>query len=365
MLVGFHVGNFLSFDGRQRFTMICMPRSTIPECAVTFDGYGLLRMSAVYGANGSGKSNLLRSMGAMRSLVVDDVPPAINGYHVSERRNEAEPSLFDMEIRIGDRTYSYGFDYMVRKQEVVDEWLHEIFVGRESKVLFERTGGTIVHSFEGRDATAVDSCAQDIPDMPGRLFLNEMYRHMCIDGAGPEIIAKVMRWFRDRLRILDSRMLSGTSGGTGESFESDGTRKLSRLRDNLTAAGGDTTFLVDDIDANLHPNAVRRLLDSFLEDGGRRNQLVFTTHEPSLMDSKPLGRMEIWFAEMDSEGASHLYSLYEFKDSGCASVEKAYLEGRFGAVPFRSRNRPITPPLPRPSWISSAKRRPLWRAPRR
>ena len=199
MLVGFHVGNFLSFDGRQRFTMICMPRSTIPECAVTFDGYGLLRMSAVYGANGSGKSNLLRSMGAMRSLVVDEIPPAINGYHVSERRNEAEPSLFDMEIRIGDRTYGYGFDYMVRKQEVVDEWLHEIFVGRESKVLFERTGGTIVHSFEGRDATAVDSCAQDIPDMPGRLFLNEMYRHMCIDGAGPEIIAKVTA-YRQQIR---------------------------------------------------------------------------------------------------------------------------------------------------------------------
>lgn len=357
MLVGFHVGNFLSFDGRQKFSMVCMPRSTIPERAVRFEGYGLLRMSAVYGANGSGKSNLLRSMEAMRSLVVEDVPPAMKGYHASKRGNEDEPSLFDMEIRIGDRTYSYGFDYIVRKQEVVDEWLHEIFVGRESKVLFERTGDTVVHSFEGREAEEVNRCAQDIIGNPGRLFLNGMHRRMCTGDAGPKVIAEVMRWFRDRLRILDSRTLVGTSGGTWGSFESDGTRKLFRLRDSLTVAEGDTTFLVDDLDANIHSNAVRRLLNSFLEDGNRRNQLVFTTHDTSLMDSKPLGRIEIWFAEMDFEGASHLYSLYEFEDSGYASIEKAYLEGRFGAVPLRSRDCRITPFWPRPSWTSSAKRR--------
>ncbi len=330
MLVGFYISNYLSFDGRQRFSMVSGTVPSVSERVVPSDGYGIMRMSAVYGANGSGKSNLLRAMKAMRSFVVDNIPPAASGFHGSATGDGMEPVLFDMEIRIGDHAYSYGFDYAVRKQEVVDEWLHEIFVGRESKVLFERRGSIVVHSFEGEGAETVDSCSQDISDTPGRLFLNRAHQCICSDGFGPDALVDVMRWFRYRLRILDSRMLLDAPGGLSES---DGTRKLSGLHRSLITMEGDVTFLVDDLDANLHPNAVRRLLDSFLEDGNRCNQLVFTAHNPSLMDSRPLRRDEIWFVEMDAGCASHLYPLCEFEDRGSHSVEKAYLEGRFGAVP--------------------------------
>lgn len=330
MLAGFHVGNYLSFDGRQRFSMVSGTVPSVSERVVPSDGYGIMRMSAVYGANGSGKSNLLRAMKAMRSFVVDNIPPATSGFHGSATGNEVEPSLFDMEIRVGDRTYSYGFDYVVRRQEVADEWLHEIFVDRESRVLFERRGSALVHSFEGEVAETVDSCSQDISDTPGRLFLNRAYPCICSDGSGPDALMDVMRWFRYRLRILDSRILLDAPGGLSES---DGTRKLSRLYESLITKEGDATFLVDDLDANLHSNAVRRLLDSFLEDGNPCNQLIFTAHNPSLMDSRPLRRDEIWFVEMDAGCASQLYPLCEFEDRGSHSVEKAYLEGRFGAVP--------------------------------
>ena len=65
-----------------------------------------------------------------------------------------------------------------------------------------------------------------------------------------------------------------------------------------------------------------------------KSQLVFTTHETTLLDLHLLRRDGIWFAEKDNEGATHLYSLADFKVRKDLRIEKGYLEGRFGAIPF-------------------------------
>jgi len=118
--------------------------------------------------------------------------------------------------------------------------------------------------------------------------------------------------------------------------ESDGTRRLLDLIPALYSLGisGGVCF-VDEIDRSLHPMLVRNFLEHFLRTADRgQRQLIMTTHESNLLDQDLLRRDEIWFAEKDPAGATHLYSLMDFKVRNDLEIRKHYLQGRFGAVPF-------------------------------
>ena len=65
-------------------------------------------------------------------------------------------------------------------------------------------------------------------------------------------------------------------------------------------------------------------------------QLIFTTHESSLMDFELVRRDEIWFVEKNNEGSSHIYSLEEFNERKDRKIEKSYKEGRYGGTPIFS-----------------------------
>ena len=94
-------------------------------------------------------------------------------------------------------------------------------------------------------------------------------------------------------------------------------------------------FFIDEIDRSLHPILVWNFLDFFLKScEGEQRQIIVTTHESNLLDLDLLRRDEIWFAEKNQEGATHLYSLADFKVRKDLEIRKHYLHGRFGAVPF-------------------------------
>jgi hypothetical protein len=118
--------------------------------------------------------------------------------------------------------------------------------------------------------------------------------------------------------------------------ESDGTRRLLQLipaLHDLNTKGG--AYFIDEIDRSLHPMLVRNFLEFFLKSSaGSRSQLIMTTHESNLLDQDLLRRDEVWFAEKDHSGATHIYSLIDFKDRNDLEIRKHYLQGRFGAVPF-------------------------------
>jgi AAA15 family ATPase/GTPase len=79
----------------------------------------------------------------------------------------------------------------------------------------------------------------------------------------------------------------------------------------------------------------RLFIETFLEmSKGQNCQLIFTTHETSLLNLDLLRRDEIWFVEKDRTGASHLYSLASLKVRPDLKIERGYLQGRFGAIPF-------------------------------
>lgn len=120
------------------------------------------------------------------------------------------------------------------------------------------------------------------------------------------------------------------------SEESDGTRRLLNLLPALHfLQTGNAVFFIDEIDRSMHPILAKQFLEFFLKScQGGRHQIIITTHESNLLDLDMLRRDEIWFAEKDQTGASHLYSLADFNVRTDQDIRKRYLQGRYGAIPF-------------------------------
>jgi hypothetical protein len=119
--------------------------------------------------------------------------------------------------------------------------------------------------------------------------------------------------------------------------ESQGTRKLVSMAGPLWSIlrYGHVLF-VDELDARLHPLMTRRIIELFHSPLTNPNgaQLIFATHDTNLLDKTLFRRDQIWFAEKDRQGATHLASLAEYRVRSDAAFEKQYLEGRYGAIPF-------------------------------
>jgi uncharacterized protein len=118
--------------------------------------------------------------------------------------------------------------------------------------------------------------------------------------------------------------------------ESDGTQRLINLIPALFALNTESekVIFVDELDRRLHTLLSRFFLQEALRCKHSGNQLIFTTHDTHLLDLDLLRRDEIWFVEKDISGSSNLYSLSEFKVRPDLKLDKGYLSGRFGAIPF-------------------------------
>lgn len=118
--------------------------------------------------------------------------------------------------------------------------------------------------------------------------------------------------------------------------ESLGTRRLFAYGGPLlsTLKNGYTLF-VDELDASLHPRMLKAFVTLFHDPtlNPHHAQLIFNTHDITLLDSLVFRRDQIWLIEKDRSGASHLYSLLEFSPRKDEALAKGYLQGRYGAVP--------------------------------
>lgn len=119
--------------------------------------------------------------------------------------------------------------------------------------------------------------------------------------------------------------------------ESSGTQQLFFLAPLIKKIldRGEVLF-VDEIEKGLHPFIVNALIDVFRDEGlnPKRAQLIFTTHNTSLLDLDRFRRDQVYFAEKDSDTAvSTLYSLSEFSVRNTEDIQKGYLLGRYGAIP--------------------------------
>ena len=93
-------------------------------------------------------------------------------------------------------------------------------------------------------------------------------------------------------------------------------------------------FIIDEIERSIHPLLIKELVKKFSLDPNTKGQLIFTTHESNLLDQKILRQDEIWFAEKNENGSTDIYSLNDFKEHKTIDIQKGYLNGRYGSIPF-------------------------------
>lgn len=135
----------------------------------------------------------------------------------------------------------------------------------------------------------------------------------------------------------------GHRGAKGEEYplswwdESTGTQKYFAIAGPWLAILKQGEFAaMDEIESSMHPSMVVELLKLFLAENTNSHgaQLLFTTHNPLLLDTGVMRRDQIWFADKDDEGATHLYPLTDYKPRNTESLLRGYMSGRYGAIPF-------------------------------
>jgi AAA15 family ATPase/GTPase len=162
-------------------------------------------------------------------------------------------------------------------------------------------------------------------------------------GFPANVFSKEVRSFIFERKVFDIRLWHHTQdrAGRGVPFllkdESLGTRRLFAMSlPWLLGLEKGATLVVDELDASLHPVLVREMVSSFhdLDANSQNAQLIFNTHDTTLLDSSLFRRDQVWFVEKDNAGASHLYPLLEFSPRKGEALAKGYLQGRYGALPF-------------------------------
>ncbi len=119
--------------------------------------------------------------------------------------------------------------------------------------------------------------------------------------------------------------------------ESRGTlRLLSILGPIFEALKKGGTIVIDELNTSMHPLLSRKLIELFGSSNSNTSgaQFIFTTHDTNLICGDVLRRDQVWFTEKDKEGATHLFPLTDFRTRNTDNVERGYLQGRFGAIPF-------------------------------
>ncbi len=157
----------------------------------------------------------------------------------------------------------------------------------------------------------------------------------------------------DELKEELSRKLEGTTRGDVKTVhknnrgkniifemkeESDGTQKVFALAGPwLATLENGYVLVIDELHDNLHPHIVRYLLNLFHspKTNPKNAQLLFTTHDTSILDQEVLRRDQIWFCQKNKKNSTELYPLTDFSPrKGVENLEKGYLSGRYGALPY-------------------------------
>lgn len=117
--------------------------------------------------------------------------------------------------------------------------------------------------------------------------------------------------------------------------ESDGTRRIFDLLDILLTENKNSVYIIDEMERSLHPSLTKHFIELLNEYHSKSNiQLIFTTHESTIMTQELFRRDQIWFVSRDELNNSNIYPLDRFNERYDKKISKAYLEGRYGAIPI-------------------------------
>lgn len=170
----------------------------------------LLKFAAVYGANASGKSNLVKAMELMRQIVLfGNLDAHTEKYCKVDLANRNKPSYFEIEVKLGEKYYAYGFEVILNQGKLISEWLVELHADNSEKDLFVRDIITGEYSFGGDLArkglkNKLNVYADDMREDGSALFLSVMNQHtknLYSQYKSAQVLQKLFFWFRHMLDI--------------------------------------------------------------------------------------------------------------------------------------------------------------------
>lgn len=150
---------------------------------------------------------------------------------------------------------------------------------------------------------------------------------------------EVQDFFKKQMMSQDNPKVSFLHGNFSLNLndESDGTCRLLAFAGRwIDALDNGRVLIVDEMDNSLHPLVVRFLIKLICDpEVNKKNaQLIFTTHDTSLLDNEIFRRDQIWFVEKDKDNSTQLYPLLDFSPRKQEAIGRGYLQGRYGALPF-------------------------------
>lgn len=419
MLIEFRVENHRSLRDEQALSMEAgRAADGADDRPRQVDGVNekLLCAAGLYGANASGKTNVLAALAFMRDAVFSSHRSWSPDEGVPREQfawgpKKDEPSLFEVTIVLESIRYQYGF--VASDKSFLEEWLHAWPLGKK-QIWFERDAST----FKFGDNLKGENKLIEEVTRPNALFLSAAVQHKhvqlqpifswfralnsynlpptrhslyrpwlsefavarLLEGGtsdptqqqlfqNEESTELMLERFRSMLRnadigITDLRILKDEGpnelskrqraprfqlkhqSDSLDSWlpleeESRGTRTLFRLAfPILQAIQGGGTLIIDELEASLHPALAEQIVRQFNNPSTNPNnaQLIFTTHDTNLLGTTlgmpALRRDQIWLTEKSPEGATEVYPLTDYKPRKLENLERGYLQGRYGAIPF-------------------------------
>lgn len=392
MILEFCTTNYLSIKDELKFSFIATPLKE--SCSEPNDlfpledtGISLVRSAVVYGANASGKSNVVKAFGFYKRFIAESFKNSQAGEAIDVenfRLNATtvkEPTIMEATFTDGEFIYRYGFE--VDSQSVHGEWLYKRVCKKRAKeveVFYREGDSTLVHPksqliqelvnkkmvrsnalllstaaqfnestsvsiLQWLNNTKVIFCSEDEQLWSNAIkhLDNEPLRKRIIDFAkyadlGIENITKIdNRIVSDHKQYDDEgREVNNVSFAFSRN-ESEGTIKYFSLAyPIIDALDNGKRIVIDELDSKLHPLLVKRIVALFndAKTNPKGAQLLFTAHDTFLLSAGLFRRDQVWFTQKNSFGATELFSLAEYKVRSTSPFEKDYLLGKYGATPI-------------------------------
>lgn len=339
-------------------------------------GERALKSIAVFGANASGKSNVVKAIRACIEMIRSShnynedtkfgfTPFKFNGY-------DQKPSSFYVRFMMDDIEYEYSFT--MTQQKILTEQLYYYPNGRRSLVFSrdESKGPEKKDIYEfklalkrpmdvaantSRKTLFISRASQmdrDIAKQIFRFFCDEIVLdyHLQENHSVEQMLNLQKDQLLEVLRTADSDIVDIRMQGNViktyhrnnetvpfdfESEESEDTKTLFRMMlSMIEIIRRGRLLIVDEIDTSLHTQLVEFIIGMF--NSSDHAQLIYTTHNTHLLNTDFQRRDQVYFVNKREDGSSDLYSLFDFKDfRDTLDMERAYLQGRFDAIPYLSK----------------------------
>jgi uncharacterized protein len=403
MLIEFSVENFLSFKDKVTLSMDTSSGTSLPQNVIKTSKTRLLKSIAIFGANSSGKSNLIKAISFMHGLVSTshnfniDTEIKVYPYKLNSECYKS-PSHFEIKFIQEKITYRYGFScnskriineylfYTTRKKENkiferintekfsfgVDEKQQEFFkskvientlyLSRATQLGYQKTkvpylfiSNLIININPSWGNYTIRKLHED-PELKVKIL--EVLKKADFGGIENIDVKKEQKPIQKVNFNLNQKNESSIQiGNTIDDFfevkyihlnengkkiafevteESEGTNKtLAMLGPLFDIMENGKVAFIDEFDISLHPEITHLLIKLFHSNRNKKNgQLVFTTHDTTLLDNELFRTDQIYFCSKIPNKYTKLSSLLDFDVRQVTDFERAYLSGRVGGIPF-------------------------------